>query len=67
VQLISNFVQIKLAEIQNSHDRIDLPLDVANFELSKAIKCRPTAGISTSVDLIVPSIRNKSSMEPDYE
>lgn len=35
VQILTNYVQSKLAEIQNSASRIDIPLDEAIFKLSK--------------------------------
>jgi hypothetical protein len=45
---------MKIAEIQNSKERIDSPLEEAHFNLAKAIKCRPTVGLATSVDIVPP-------------
>jgi hypothetical protein len=35
VRIMTNYIKIKLAEIQNSSNRIDMGLDDAIFKLSK--------------------------------
>jgi hypothetical protein len=62
MQLLSNYIQIKLAAIQNSHTRIDLSLDDANFKITKVqynVKSKPS--VLSSVDATSVNARSRSS------